>query len=172
MWNFQDLTGKRYGKLIVLKRDTDYISPSGNRSPQWLCLCDCGNQKNVAGASLKRGITQSCGCLHKETWQKIITKHGQSGTRLHRIWRGMRVRCYDENHHSYAHYGLKGITICEEWKDNFQTFYEWAIANGYNDGLSIDRIDSNGNYEPSNCRWATYSEQNKNRKSWKKVKGE
>lgn len=162
MWNFQDLTGNKYGKLTVIKRADDYVSPSGNRSVRWLCVCECGREKIAIGAELKRGNTQSCGCMHKAVWHNIVTKHGKHDTRIYRIWKGMLTRCYNTNHHTYANYGKRGIAVCDEWKDNFQAFYDWSMENGYTNDLSIDRIDYNKGYTPDNCRWTTTTEQANN----------
>lgn len=111
--------------------------------------CECGN--------LTSWRTRSCGCSHK--------KHDKTNTRLYRIWIRMKLRCYNEKHLYYKYYGERNIKVCDEWLDDFQAFYDWAINNGYNDNLTIDRIDVNGNYEPSNCRWATVKQQNRNKRN-------
>lgn len=163
-WNFQDLTGQKFGKLLVIKRAEDYISPSGNRTPCWLCVCDCGNQKIVASASLKKG-TQSCGCIQRERAKQTHTKHGKRETRLYRIWQGIVTRCTNSNHHTFKNYGGRGITVCDEWLKDFQVFYTWAMANGYTDELSIDRVDNDRGYYPDNCKWVGTVSQNNNKRS-------
>ena len=135
----------------------------------WNCICDCGKEHIADGASMKNGTTQSCGCLHDEMFESTRTKyrykHGEANqNRLYRIWKGMKGRCYVKTNTAYKNYGAKGVTICDEWKNNYSSFKDWALANGYEDGLTIDRIDPFGNYEPSNCRWSTYLEQAHNKR--------
>ena len=143
-YTFEDLTGKKFNKLTVLERvGTRW------RSPLWKCRCDCGNITYVNSSSLKGGTTKGCGCGEGQS----LRTHGLSNTRLNKIWDGMKSRCYNKNSTSYKYYGARGIMVCDEWKNDFKAFYDWAINNGYQDGLSIDRINVDGNYEPSNCRW-------------------
>lgn len=163
MTKFKDLTGQKFGRLTVLK--LAYKKPKNNNKGTrcyWLCQCECGNTKNVLTEALKSGHTKSCGCLGKEQRLKSNTTHNLSNTRLHCIWLGMKNRCYCKDNKRYIRYGGRGISICNEWKNDFLSFYNWAITNGYNDNLTIDRIDVNGNYEPDNCRWTTQKQQARN----------
>lgn len=159
------MTGQRFGKLVVLKRAEDYVLSSGRKLVQWLCLCDCGKEILVIGENLKKGNTTSCGCYKKDLMKQKQTKHGLSNTRISYIYSGMKDRCFNKNDKRYDNYGGRGITICNEWlgEDGFINFYNWAINNGYSENLTIDRIDTNGNYEPSNCRWETLEIQENNR---------
>jgi hypothetical protein len=155
-----DITGQRFGKLTVLAFDKQ----DKFRQYMWFCKCDCGNIVSVRGYSLRSGNTQSCGCVQKEVNIKLRQTHGMADTRIYNIWQGMKQRCSLPSLSCYKYYGGRGITFCDEWQ-KFEPFYEWAMANGYADNLTLDRIDVNGNYEPQNCRWITLKEQQRNRRT-------
>jgi len=151
MKKHENLIGKRFGKLTVVS----FRSVDNNGHAYWLCRCDCGRFKVVRGAHLKDKHVRSCGC-----WNPRIT-HGMSGTRIYNIWSKMLQRCYLKSDHAYSSYGGRGISVCREWR-KFESFYNWSMDHGYSESLSIDRKNNDGNYEPSNCRWATPKQQANN----------
>lgn len=167
MNNGKNLIGSRFGRLLVIKE----AGRSKRREKLWLCKCDCGNEKITPTSYLTSGDTSSCGCYRKESELNNLSKFWKKSSikkeypRLYRIWIGMKTRCYNKNDKSYRYYGARNIKVCNDWKNNFIRFKDWAISNGYKDDLTIDRINVDGNYEPQNCRWITIQEQNNNKRN-------
>ena len=160
-----NLAGQRFGRYTVL----NYCGTSKFGSSLWICECDCGNIKTIPTNGLTSGQYKSCGCLKKERMEIAGKTHGSSKTRLYKIWKNMKTRCLNPKNHKYKSYGMRGISICDEWQRSFESFYLWAISAGYNDLLTIERIDVNGNYEPENCTWIKSECQALNRRNTRKV---
>ena len=169
----QDLTGERFGKLTVVRRVEDHISSSGNRYPQYLCQCDCGNTFVAYAQALTGGHAWQCGCETNRYLPRKEDRHGDAspdapGHRLYGLWSGIKRRCYNSNFPTYPEYGGKGIEMCDDWREDYKSFKDWAIENGYDieakrGECTIDRIDFEGNYSPENCRFVSISEQNDNK---------
>lgn len=164
----KDISGQRFGMLVAV--NYEYTDNSRNR--HWKCICDCGKITYPSAGSLLQGNTTSCGCKRIENAnaannarRTYAGEYINGHTRLYNIWHGMCQRCHDPNSTGYANYGAKGIIVCKEWRENPLIFQKWALENGYTDDLSIDRIDFNGNYEPSNCRWVTREVQDNNKRT-------
>lgn len=156
-----DLTGRRFGRLVVVERAEN----SADGRARWLCRCDCGQSKTVLGEHLKKGRTKSCGCAKSESSSKRFKKHGGRNSKLYRIWSNMKDRCNNPDCKVYSDYGGRGIKVCKEWTDDFSAFQKWALANGYKEGLTIDRKDNDKGYSPDNCRWTDRKIQGNNKRN-------
>ena len=157
--------GKKFNYLTVIR-----ISGKNKYNrPLYKCKCDCGNTIITEATRVKMGAIKSCGCLQRKVVAERFKVHGLTNTRIYRIWAAMISRCENPNNNRYYVYGLKGISVCDEWRNNFMNFYNWAINNGYSDDLSIDRIDNDKGYCPSNCRWATRKVQMNNRSNSRNI---
>lgn len=160
-----DMTGRRFGRLVVNK-----MIAGNNSRVKCECVCDCGNVITCTSTNLVQGKTTSCGCYRTEVTRSINLIHGESHTRLYKVWQGMRERCYDKNHISYYLYGERGITVCDEWNNSYMAFKEWAENNGYDwyadrGECTLDRVDVNGSYCPENCRWVDMKTQSNNKRA-------
>ena len=172
MGKYENLTNKKFDMLVALK----YLYTDERRNAVWLCKCDCGKLVEKSSRTLKSKTSKSCGCLKKINAKKLgkskysdRTTHGKRYTRLYHVWCGIKQRCYNVNSHKYKNYGGRSIIMCDEWKDDFMSFYNWAMQKGYDENAlygkcTIDRIDVNGNYEPSNCRWVDMKIQSNNKR--------
>lgn len=163
-----DIAGRRFGRLIAIKPEKYKIG----RKTIWLCICDCGNETRASIDKLNSGEKKSCGCLKKskavenlKKIKKVHSTHNQSKTRLYNIYTHMKGRCNNQNNKKYSCYGARGIKVCKEWLESYEKFAAWAKLNGYSDGLTIERIDVNGDYSPQNCKWISMKDQCHNKQN-------
>ena len=168
-----DLTDHVFGSLTAKVR----VGTSNDGQAKWLCLCDCGHKVIVKAGNLRSGHTRSCGCYMKQRISETQAIHRQSHRRLYNVWSSIKARCYNPNNQFFDYYGGRGIVMCDDWRENYQSFHDWAMISGYDVSAkkgecTIDRIDVNGNYEPSNCRWVSMMIQRHNRRDTTKKEGE
>ena len=154
----KDITNVRFGDLVAIKLVEPKVSACGNKYRQWLCRCDCGKEKIILQSNLMGGHTKSCGC------KEHLRSHGMSRDRIYTTWHAMKARCTNPNLPVYKHYGGRGISYCKEW-EKFELFYKWAKQSGYEENLTLERIDVNKGYEPSNCTWIPLSKQSLNKRN-------
>lgn len=159
-----DMIGRQFGRLTVIEELDYHIYPSGEKRRRFKCLCECGNHSIVTMNNLRTGKTNSCGCLRDETTKHINYAHGLRKHPLYGVWCNVKTRCYNANTERYKDYGGRGIEMCNEWKNDFSSFYKWAVENGWEKGLLLDRINNDGWYSPDNCRFVNYFVNARNRR--------
>ena len=155
-----NLSGKKFGRLLVIKK-----ADTLNGHVRWHCKCDCGNECVVHGSALRSGNTKSCGCYRTENAKNLYSGVRQNDKHLYAVWNGIKQRCCNKNNKSFHNYGGRGIKICDEWANSYESFYNWAMKSGYKAGLQIDRIDNNGDYCESNCRFVQREIQANNKRN-------
>ena len=164
----KDMIGKKFNMLTVVDR-----LENQKQRAMYLCICDCGKTRNVLGQNLRSGRVKDCGCVSQKIRSQHISEHnkthGHSKSKLYKCWSDMKSRCFNTHNKEYKNYGLRGIKVCDKWRDSFECFEQWAISNGYKENLTIDRTDVNKDYEPSNCRWITMTEQCYNKRNTRKI---
>ena len=151
-----DMSGKTFGRLTVISKDSE--------RDMWLCSCSCGAIKKTRGKDMRQGKTKSCGCFQMENISNLNKTHGETKTRMHRIWIAIKSRCLNQNNKDYCNYGGRGIGMHDDWINSYVSFRDWSLLNGYADNLSMDRIDNENGYFPDNCRWTTAKVQGRNRR--------
>jgi hypothetical protein len=156
-----DITGETFGLWTVLRKDGTIGT---QRQRAWLIKCACGKTRRISSGNLRNGTSRSCGCGPKNNM-----KHGLTDHILHKAWRNMKSRCYNQNNRDYKYYGLRGIRLCREWRGNFKSFYIWSTTHGWRPGLTLDRKDNNRGYSPENCQWTTRLAQSRNTRANKYV---
>ena len=151
----EELINQRYGRLTIISEAEIHRQPNNSTVRMFNCKCECGNETIVGLDNLIKRHTQSCGCYRRDKIKEMFSTHKKSYTSLYKVWAGMKRRCTNPKQNRFKNYGGRGIKICEEWLNDPKNFYDWAMTNGYEKGLTIDRENNNGNYEPNNCKWIT-----------------